>query len=195
MNRFLFFALMIISMPACTKDKMPCPDDPVVQPIMQYSNLYDAEMKFGQSLRIDVNHDGSTDFYFETLLVGDPILKRDRKQFYAYSKIETCLLHSPEDQTPPLANGDIIALRQPGYLWFDIAAIVLAEKIIPLTGASYWDGSWKTAKHRYLAIQVKKDELVYNGWIEISFDTSLEKLIFHRAAICKKSGVNIKAGL
>lgn len=174
---------------------MPDPSDPFVQPIMQYIDLHNAEMKFGQSQRLDVNSDGSNDFYFETLLVGDPILKRDRKQFYAYSKIETYLLHGPDDQTPPLANGNAIGLRQPGYLWFDIAAIVLAEKIIPLTGASYWEGSWKEAKHRYLAIQLKKNNLIYNGWVEISFDHNQEKLIFHRAAICKNPGVSIKAGL
>ena len=52
------------------------------QPIMHYTDLQNSEITPGKSQQLDVDANGTPDFTFYTLLVGDPILQRDRRQFY-----------------------------------------------------------------------------------------------------------------
>jgi hypothetical protein len=58
-----------------------------------------------------------------------------------------------------------------------------------------WEGNWKTATKKYLPIQVRKNNLRFNGWIELTVDTLHEKIILHRAAISKAGEKEIIAGL
>lgn len=177
---------------ACNKEDELKPE----QPTMQYTNLQNAEVRFNEFKNVDMDGDGKNDFLFQTLLVGDPILKRDRKQFYAFSKIGTYLLVDAQEQAPVLNSGDAIMVNN--YLsaeWYEIAATVLAEKIIEENGSSHWEGAWKNTTHRYLPVQVAKNGLRYTGWIELSFDAELEKIILHRAAISTVAQTDSKAGL
>jgi hypothetical protein len=194
MNKILFLVLVIFIFSACKKDK---PVTPVERegPEMQYHDLQNTEVKYRQSKRIDLNNDGTIDFFFATLSMGDPVQQRDRLQFYAYSMVEAYLLNNADDQTPMLNKADEISQQHSGYQWFDISAIVLAEKIIPLTGSPFWEGAWKQASHKYLPVNVNKNGHIYYGWIELSFDITAEKMILHRAALCTETGQKIKAGL
>jgi hypothetical protein len=194
MNKMFSLVLVILVFSACKKDK---PAIPVEEegPEMQYHDLQNAEVKDHQSKRIDLNNDGITDFFFATLLVGDPVLRRDRLQFYAYSMVETYLLNDNKDQSPVLNKSDEISNQHNGYQWFDLSAIVLAEKITPLTESPFWEGDWKLANHKYLPVYVGKNGDIYYGWIELSFDAPAEKMILHRAALCTEPGQKIKAGL
>jgi len=193
MNKISYLVVLIMLLSACKKDKGPQPTIPLPHPLMQYSNLHNESILFGQQRAIDINNDGSVDFVFRTQLVGDPVFKLDRKQFHLASKVEAYLLHDPSDQTPVLNKGDQVSIMHNGHQWFHIADIIVAEKIIPLNGASFWRGRWQDAVYKYLAVQVKKNGNVYNGWIELSFDSVLEKLVLHRAAICTEPGITIKA--
>jgi hypothetical protein len=86
-------------------------------------------------------------------------------------------------------------LRYPiGYNWFNASSVMLAEKIIEEAGPDHWEGNWKNASHKYLAIQLRKDDLRYNGWVELSFKTDTEELTLHRAAITTEPGKTITAG-
>jgi hypothetical protein len=191
MKRFLSFTLLIGLLTSCKKD------DPVtvpfVQPAMQYLDLHNEEIGFGQAKIIDINTDGTDDFLFITMLVGDPILERDRRQYYACSDIDSRLLNNDDSETPVLKKYDRVSLQHNGFQWFEASGVVLAEKIVPLHGTDSWRGLWQQASHKYLAVQVKKDGLLYHGWIELSFDRILERIILHKAAISTEAGKTVQA--
>ena len=92
---------------------------PIANPQMQYTDLQDAELKYQQLYQLDIDGNGSTDFFFSTLLIGDPVLKQDRLQFIAHSKIGTNLLNNEDDQSPVLNYGDKISFAQAGYEWLN----------------------------------------------------------------------------
>ncbi|MES2881653.1 MAG: hypothetical protein V4676_05850 [Bacteroidota bacterium] len=191
MNKIFSFALLMILLSACKKDKPLSPVDP---PDMQYTDLYNAEVKFNTSKTIDIDCDGKKDFGFGTMLVGDPIGQKDRRLYQAYSTIDAYYLNNEHEETPPLNKGDKISLLYSGFEWNEISSLVLAEKVTLLSGETFWDGIWKNASHKYLPLHIKKNGLVYFGWIELSFDKAAEKIILHKAAISKKAGNEIEAG-
>jgi hypothetical protein len=163
-------------------------------PTMQYTNLNNMEVKQQVHQTIDINHDGQTDFNFSTLLVGDPILKQDKLWFRVSSRGIALLQVNHQEASPVLNQGDEITLNRTGYEWYGITHIVLAEKITEENKNSYWQGLWKNAMHRYLPVRLQKNNESYYGWIEISFDTSAEKLIMHQMAISTEANVPVKAG-
>ena len=124
----------------------------------------------GQLQYVDIDNDGSNDFKFSVLLVGDPILQRDRVQFYVNSGIKRNLLNNQVDESPLLSKGDSVKKIHTGYTWWEISSIVLVEKIIENTG-SRWEGLWKNANHQYLPVQIEKNNKLYHGWIELSSTT------------------------
>jgi hypothetical protein len=189
--KLYYFILLTAVMFSCKVQDLPAPG---YDPQMRYTDLQNAEMKHSQPYFLDIDGDGSTDFSFSTMLVGDPILQRDRLQFIAHSKIGTNLLNNDNDQSPVLNNGDKISVPYPGYEWFELSAIVLAEKITGMTEPMHWAGLWRNAVHRYLPVQLKKNGKFYNGWVELSFDSLSEKLILHKTAISIEAGKEIKAG-
>jgi hypothetical protein len=189
----LFVWLLPAMLFACTRERVQ--PVPTPHPQMFYSDLHNTGVKFGQHQFIDMNGDNSIDILFSTVLVGDPVLKRDRRQFYINADFDVFLLTNSNEETPVLNNGNAITLGSPaGYNWFNASSVVLAEKIIEETGPDHWEGNWKNASHQYLPVQVRKNDLRYNGWVETSFNTNSGEIILHRAAIAKEAGKDIKAG-
>jgi hypothetical protein len=193
MNKLLLLAFTLFLFSSCEKNPV-CeePENPYAR--MHYTDLQNFEVKYGTYKRVDVDGDGTTDYSFETLLVGDALGQRDRLQFYANSKIETYQPVNESEQVPQLSAGEMVRMQYPGYTWYEITAIVLAEKITPVTGQPYWDGQWKTASHKYLPIMIRKNGQRFYGWVELSFDTAAEKMILHRAAISIEAEREVKAG-
>ncbi|HMU11515.1 MAG TPA: lipoprotein [Ferruginibacter sp.] len=192
MKKILIPALAVLLLAACKKTTITPPPTP--HPQMQYLHLHDESIRFGQIKKIDINSDGTDDFLVSTLLVGDPILERDRRQYYISSSTESRFLQDGNNQSPILNKGDQVMLQHPGYGWFEVTSLLLAEKIVPMIGNSFWQGAWKQANQHYLPVQVKKNGSIFNGWIALSFDTMQEKIILHKAAICTEAGKTIKAG-
>ncbi len=192
MKKILIPALAVLLLAACKKTTITPPPTP--HPQMQYLHLHDESIRFGQIKKIDINSDGTDDFLVSTLLVGDPILERDRRQYYISSSTESRFLQDGTNQSPVLNKGDQVMLQHPGYNWLEVTSLLLAEKIVPVIGNPFWQGAWKQATHHYLPVQVKKNGSIFNGWIELSFTTTLEEMILHKAAICTEAGKTIKAG-
>jgi len=192
MSRSSILILCFILIASCNKKE----NDVLPIPKMKYLDLHQSEVKTGVTQRIDVDEDGTIDFSFKTLLIGDPILKQDRHAFLVGSTIENYLLAIDNSETGKrLEKGDLIGLMPPsGYEWFQIALVVMTEKIIPESNPSYWRGEWKDASHHYLPIQVRRNGLRYNGWIETSMDTNGERMILHKAAISTEPHKDVKAG-
>jgi hypothetical protein len=165
-----------------------------LHPVMIYKDLQNKEVKFNHYEYVDVDNDGLSDFRFDVVLIGDPVLQRDRLQFYANSGIRRNLLNNQADESPMLNKGDSISKIYKGYTWWEVSFIVLAEKIIDNNG-SHWDGLWKNADHKYLPIQVEKNQKLYHGWVELSFNAAEEKLILHKSAISTEADKTVKAGL
>jgi len=170
----------------------PLPPPPT-HPVMIYNDLHSAEVKYGQFKYLDIDNDGSLDLLFNVTLLGDPILQRDRLQFYANSRQERNLLNDAQDQSPVLNLMDPISKTHPGYTWYEISAILLAEKIITFNGNS-WDGLWKNASHKFLPVQVQKNSKLYHGWVELSFDTIKETVILHKSGISTEEDKEVMAG-
>lgn len=195
MRKILSIALISIFAVACKKEKvLPVTPPAASHPVMTYKSLGNVEVKYGQSQYVDIDNDGSTDFKFAVLLVGDPVLQRDRIQFYANSGIKRNLLNNQADESPILNKGDSIGKVHNGYTWWEISAIVLAEKIVDNHG-SHWEGLWKDADHKYLPVQFEKNNKLYHGWIELSFHTNEEKLILHKAAVSTEEDKSVQAGI
>jgi len=50
-----------------------------------------------------------------------------------------------------------------------------------------WLGNWKDKSHHYIVLRVDQQGKPFYGWMEVSFDRQAEKIILHRAALCKES--------
>ncbi|MGZ5253253.1 MAG: hypothetical protein ACXWV4_02660 [Flavitalea sp.] len=195
-NRFLFLVLgclfmlggMII-LGSCKKG-----NDTPSNISVEFFDLENIVAKYQQPVVLDLTKDGRTDFSFGVLLVGDPVLQRDRYQFYVSSRVKTNLLNDANDESPMLNKGDLIALNLEGYTWYEVSAIVLTEKIVT-NQSTTWNGRWTNANHKFLPIQIDKEGKLFNGWIELSFDKTEENIILHKAALSKTPGVSIRAGL
>jgi len=193
MSKYVIIVTVIVSLAACGKEKLPVKPPVASHPVMSYKDLQNKEVKYGKVQYVDIDNDGANDFRFDVLLLGDPLLQRDRLQFYANSGIKRNLLNNNLDESPVLNKGDSISKTHIGYNWWEISAIVLAEKIINDNGF-FWQGLWKNADHKYLPIQIEKNNKLYHGWIELSFNTAEEKLILHKAAISTEEEKSILAG-
>jgi hypothetical protein len=193
MKKFLVLLLPVLFI-ACQKETVVKPA-PVPHPAMHYTDLGNVSIKFGQQKAVNIDGDGVNDLLFSTMLVGDPILRRDRRQYYVNAAFHVFLLTNVQEQAPVLNNGDAITISNPsGYNWFNSSSVVLAEKIIEETGPEDWEGSWKDVDHKYLPVQIRKNDLRYNGWVEISFKTNTEEMILHRSAIATEAGKTVMAG-
>ena len=157
-----------------------------------YTDFNGREIKMNKHTAVDLNRDGETDISFGTLLVGDPVFGVDKHQYIVSTSINSFLPVDHNEKMPVLQDGDSVPVENfGGYTWYNAAYNVLAQKIIGVDKSSYWEGSWKDARHKYIPVQVKTRSLRYNGWVEISFDMVGEKIILHRAALNKQPETSI----
>ncbi len=123
--RGLFLFAIAISAFDCNKDT---PDPlPAPHPVMPYKDLPNAEVVYFKPKSVGID-DGDNDFQFGVLLIGDPVVQRDRLQYLAHSKGDTNLLNTDQAQSPVLDKGDLISTTHQGYQWFEIFAIVRRKR-------------------------------------------------------------------
>ncbi|MDH7460440.1 hypothetical protein QEG73_04095 [Chitinophagaceae bacterium 26-R-25] len=194
MQWYLCAATALLLTTGCKKTTCTTLPEPT-GPKMEYTELKDKTIGFNSSYSIDLDKDGESDFSFSTLLVGDPILKRDYRQYYISSKFYTNLQVNDTEETPVLQKGDKIASAPlEGFHWYNASHVVIAQKVIEENGTS-WSGNWKQTAHAYQPVSILKGDKTYYGWIELSFDIQSEKIILHRAAVAKEADVDVKAGV
>lgn len=192
------YTLLVVAITFCSCEKNITQPDVIPAPTVEldYTNLSDKMVKMYQpAISIDLNKDGIKDIAFGVRLVGDPLLQQDKDQFMVTSGIETNLFANDSEETPVLAKNSLIPIGNTnGYYWYNASSIMLVQKITGYTN-SYWDGNWKGAVKQYLPVQVIKNNLKYNGWVELTVDTSNAAIILHRAAISKQAEVAVVAGV
>jgi hypothetical protein len=194
MKKFSVLVVVVLIISSCEKESTNQPP-PSTHPQMRYTDLNNVSVKFGQLKTLDINGDNTIDLWFSTMGVGDPLFRRDKNRYYANAAFDVFSLVNDGEETPVLNNGDSVTIRKhPGFEWYNASSIILAEKIIEETGTAHWEGNWKNANHKYFAVQVRKNDLLYNGWVEASFKTDTEELILHRAAVATEPGKGIIAG-
>jgi len=193
LTMYKYFMLAgLIAFGACHKTA----DAPAVtHPQMDYTGI-NQEVSFGQAIYIDPDNNGSKDFLFYTIMVGDPLLKKDYYQYhFGSSYAASVAVDSLTDQTPALAKNAAISGTTPaGLQWYNASGVMMTRKVVGNTGPPSWEGSWTNAHHQYLAIRIQRAGLLYYGWLEVSFDTATEKTTVHRAAICREAEKEIRAG-
>lgn len=163
---------------------------------MEYIDLNNKEIKANTpAFSMDINQDGRADLAFSTLLVGDHLNQVDKLQFLIASNIGVNLPVNAREEIPVLKKGEsIVANDFNGYKWFELASIVLIQKVISFTLPPVWEGHWKNAVRNYLPFQIMENEKRYNGWAEVSIDIVGEKIILHKAAMSKEANRIVKAG-
>lgn len=194
MKKFLILLLPVLLFNACSEKDII--DPPVgTHPQMRYTDLDNVSVKFGQQKALNIDGDNTIDLLFSTALVADPIARVDKRRYYVNASFDVFSLVNEQEQTPVLNKNEVIAINNhPGFTWYNSSSIVLVEKIIEETGPDHWEGNWKNADHKYFAVQVRKNDLRYNGWVEVSFKMYTGELVLHRAAVAVEAGKNIKAG-
>ena len=191
MRYFAYLLLSVILLPACS-DKEE--NIVVPAPTMDYFDLNDQELSFGTPRPVDFENDNNWDILFSSIAIGDPVLRRDRHQFFIGTDIHVSLQVSNEE-TPVLAEGAVIgAVPLPEHHWYNGNGIGLAQRITPETGSPYWEGNWKDVSHKFIALQLLRGGKPHFGWAEISIDSETEKMILHRAAISREPSRAVKAG-
>lgn len=160
---------------------------------MEYINLENAEVYHNHNLDIDLDKDGIKDFYVTTQFIS--YTEDDRIQYIITPRNDNRSLLEHGNVPKAFEQDAIISKNSPSpYLWASGNALLI-ERVVPLDIAkSYWEGAWKDKMSKYLAVQVNKDEKLYNGWIRISVSPTYSRLIIHDAAISKTPDVGIKAG-
>lgn len=190
MKKAFILALPILLFTACDDKEVTAP-----HPEMRYTELNNVSIKFGQHKMLDLDGDNTQDLLFSTVLIGDPIARVDKRRYFVSGAFDAFSLVNVQEETPPLHNGDVITISNPaGFNWYNASSLMLAEKIIEETGPDHWEGNWKNADHKFFPVQLRKNQLRYNGWVEVSFKTDTEEMILHRAAIAIEPGKDVKAG-
>jgi len=192
MNRLLIFLLVAVLLYGCKKS-----DDPLPEPTMEFLSLNNVEVKDGTFQRVDLGEINSPDFTFSSRTITDQTLNQTKFQFFVTTRIDSYLMLTTGTQSgKKFTKGDSIrTVASAGSTWSSFTLMILAQKITPAAGASYWDGEWKDASHHFLPIKItRKNGDVHVGWIELSMDIASEKVILHRAAISIDPEKNVRAG-
>jgi hypothetical protein len=196
MKQSFYLLGLILLLAACKKNPPVEVPVPAPAPQMIYKDFHDSVIRFNRAATFDLDGTGSWDVVFTTQLTGDPLSQQDKWQWLVNSSFDASLPVNVEEQIAVMQKGDEINATNPaGYNWYNASSILLAQKIIGMNAPAYWDGLWKDASHRYIAIQINKNNAMYYGWIEVSFNAATDRLIVHRSGVSQEGGKAVKAGL
>lgn len=191
MNKIYIAVVVFVTLASCQKNvNEPSLPNPITA--LEYTDLGDTKIMINKpSVKIDLNNDGIKDVLFGVLPVGDPVYMQDKYQFFVSTDIETSLPVNTNEEIPVLSSNNSIPLNNfNNYNWYNASSVVLVQKVIGLSN-TFWEGHWKNATLKYLPIQIKKNNLRYNGWILLTVDIVSESIVLHKAAVSKQGEKDI----
>jgi len=171
---------------------------PVIPPPVEtiQIDLEQKEIKYGAApVLLDFDNDGTRDFIFNVVLVGDPAMGVVKRKFMAGSGVNSLFAMNVNQEVPCMSKGESIPLDNfNGYEWNLVLSALLVERWEDIPGNITWHGNWKNAVKKYLPFQMKINNKKHNGWVELSIDIANQKVILHKAAYSKKPETAIKTG-
>jgi hypothetical protein len=192
MSKYIYAIVCVgIFFTACSKKENPTPLS------IQYVNLNNAAVTTDQSVNIDLDQDGTIDFYVTKELKETAAGQDDLLEFRVVSRQQNKLLIQQNGTPARKEAGVWIRKNDEGeYKWDASEHAVIVTRGIPIDIANaYWTGTWKDQYNKYLPIQLIKDGKTHNGWIQLSFSTVLpSRIIVHDAAYNKTADEPIQAG-
>jgi hypothetical protein len=204
---FITPLLLVIALVSCKNsqtDLEPIATQPKVEtdntfaathPDMEYVQLDKTITHDSPSYQLDVDGDQVNDLRFVKLYVGDPLEKVDKLQFRVSGIRRGMIPVNHEDEVPIINQADLIPVTDfDGNMWYPLSSSILIERVEDVNGAISWRGNWVNATNKFLPFQIVKDNLRYNGWVELSVNTAKQQLVLHRAAVSKTPEKAIKAG-
>jgi hypothetical protein len=193
--KYILVVALCISLASCEKNNDETPPR-ANHPEMIYKNLSNRVVNITTPAGIDINNDGPSDVWFEIWHTHDNAQNSDHHRFAVSAGEHSKLLVNTQHATPILSEGDSLDISQnTNYNWQAPASVDLAKRtLVKTTGTITWEGAWKDVQHKYLPVQINQNNSVYNGWIELSFDTAREKVILYRSAISKEANKDIIIG-
>ncbi|WP_300601537.1 hypothetical protein [Niabella sp.] len=193
--RFTIGCLLVLAMTgSCDKKKDPPLQDPPGATI-QYVDLHNRAITFGQQASVDADGNGTDDLIFRTSLLGDPINKEDKQQWKVQGYATTRLPVNTDDHIPVIPQKQRIGIEDfNGYHWAEGVAALLAEKVTNANDQVFWRGDWTAADHLFIPFRITRNSRIYTGWVEVSFSKIQEQLILHRAALSTKENQAIETG-
>jgi hypothetical protein len=193
MRPALVFVVTVLLCTACKKKTLQ-PSEPAA-PLMHFIDHNNITAGQSQAVSLDLDGDGIKDIYFSSQLVGDPLSQSDKRQFLVTGAFNTFFAVNAGEEMPVLSTGDVIGLQSfPQYNWYNASHILLAQKVITLTQPPYWEGQWKSAVRKHVPFYLRKNDDIYFGWFEISFDMNTEKIVLHGSGVSKEKDKAVKAG-
>lgn len=162
-------------------------------------NLQDSALRYGEPpILFDFDKDGFADLKFAVVLVGDPVLQQDRREFRVSSGIHSKLaVNAATEHVPVLDSGDWIPVDNfDGYNWWLVSSAILVQRVETADGAISWNGHWKEAVKKYLPFQLisVNTSQRYAGWVELTVQVAEEKIVLHRMALSRVAEKRIRAG-
>jgi hypothetical protein len=193
--KYILLAAMVISFASCKKEKEE--NTTVSHPLMTYQDLTGKVINISTPAGVDITGDGTSDLWFDIFSTREDAQNKDIHRFSVSTGEQGKILVNTQNASPIITEGTTLKLNGiDGYHWKAPASTELAKRtFIRNTPAPVWEGQWKDVQNRYLAVQVTMNGEIYNGWIELSFDTAKERVILFRSAISKEPGKDIIVGL
>lgn len=193
MRSILPLTILVLSLSACNKprelDRTPPP--PVG---MHYINLRDMEIPFNSSKAVDLNGDLQADYNFKVFYTGDAAFQKDNFFFQVDPKQQNLLLNNGQDDSPMVNSSESIGGQYTGFGWLSQTQVTLAQKSVYSNGNITWQGLWKHASHKFVAVQLRKNNQSYFGWVELSLDGGSNRLVLHKAGVSLQPNKEVKAG-
>lgn len=184
MKRIFLLILIAGSFAACKKN----PATP--QPTMDYTDYHDSVIRYNQEFKVDLNKDGTMDFFFTVSLIADS--NGDHQQYHLVSHGTNKLLINSNEQLKAHAANVVIGKDGGlGYTWLRSPSGIIVEKVITPT-VDYWQGTWKDKLHNYIGVCIEVNNQKYYGWINVSHLNN--KVIVHDAALCNVANTDVVAG-